>query len=91
MKDRFTNHPKGCAYISFDTEEGVQRALHLSGVTLRNRIIKVHRKRTNLPGIFKGKKDDIGMNILGMMQNFTRGGARGRGMGMGMGRGRGGR
>jgi hypothetical protein len=62
----------------------VDRALYLSGVTLRNRVIKVHRKRTNMPGVHgKGKKDDLGMNILGMIQNFSRNNIRGRGRGRG--------
>lgn len=61
----------------------MERALNLSGVTLRNRIIKVHRKRTNVPGKNKAKKEELGMNFLGMMQNFGRGGHRGRGRGRG--------
>jgi hypothetical protein len=53
LKNAFNNKPKGSAYISFSYEKGVQRALYLNGVRLRNRAIKIHKKRTNMPGMNK--------------------------------------
>jgi hypothetical protein len=62
----------------------VEKAIKLSGVGLRGRIIKVHRKRTNLPGVHNKKKDeDIKKNFLGIMQSYTMGVMRGRGRGRG--------
>jgi len=63
----------------------------LSGFKLRNRNIKVQRKRTNIYGLGKNKFDgDKGFSLLtGLLQNsygFARGRGRGRGRG---GRGRG--
>lgn len=52
-------------------------------MTLRNRVIKVHRKRTNLPGKNKINKEEMGINFLGIMQNFNRPLPRGRGRGRG--------
>ncbi len=49
---------------------------------MRNRIIKVHRKRTNLPGKNKNKNDDP-MNLIEIMQKYNQSNIRGRGRGRG--------
>jgi len=56
VKDKFTNQPKGCAYLSFVEEESVEMALNLSGTKLRGRCIRVQRKRTNIVGMGKDNK-----------------------------------
>ncbi|XP_015281402.1 PREDICTED: embryonic polyadenylate-binding protein 2-like [Gekko japonicus] len=49
--DKFSGHPKGYAYIEFADRRSVQAAVGLDETTFRGRIIKVHPKRTNMPGI----------------------------------------
>jgi hypothetical protein len=56
-------------------------ALNFTGLKHRGRIIKVHRKRTNIAGMSKGPQGPPGMSLLmGMYppRNF-RGRGRGRG------------
>ena len=52
---------KGCAFLSFDSEEAVDLALHLSGTKLRGRTIKVQRKRTNIHGMNKTGDPNVKM------------------------------
>jgi len=49
--DKFTNQPKGFAYIEFASAEAIANAIVLDGSMLHNRQLKVSSKRTNLPGI----------------------------------------
>ncbi|XP_016076372.1 PREDICTED: embryonic polyadenylate-binding protein 2 [Miniopterus natalensis] len=51
LRDKFSGHPKGYAYIEFATESSAQAAVELDESIFRGRVIKVLPKRTNLPGI----------------------------------------
>ncbi|CDR46052.1 CYFA0S21e01684g1_1 [Cyberlindnera fabianii] len=54
--DRFTGYPKGYAYVEFETNESVSKAVNeLNGSEFRGRSITVVGKRTNLPG-FKSQR-----------------------------------
>lgn len=82
LKDKMTNQPKGffflyfrCAYIEFDSAKGVDNALMLSGTKLRNRLIRVQQKRTNLKGMSKKQ------NPTNLLTLFTQMARRGRGRG----------
>lgn len=85
VKDPFTKQPKGCAYLSFESEADVDMALNLTGTKLRGRVIKVHRKRTNIIGMNKKTQGARNMQFLNeMMMKMTnqtgfRGKPRGRG------------
>ncbi|KAF1964939.1 RNA-binding domain-containing protein [Bimuria novae-zelandiae CBS 107.79] len=55
LLDKFTGHPKGYAYVEF-TEPGlVNQALVLNDSMFRGRNLKVVPKRTNLPGMSRGR------------------------------------
>lgn len=60
-------------------------ALNLSGTRHRGRIIKVHRKRTNIVGMSKGNKGERNILFLNeMVKQFAQQGTyRGRGRGRG--------
>lgn len=64
--DRWTGQPKGFAYIQFATINAVDNAVLLDGSEFKNRVLKVNKKRTNVPGFGRGR---------------GRGGYRGRGGG----------
>eukprot|EP01115_Flamella_aegyptia_P008568 TRINITY_DN35813_c0_g1_i1.p1 TRINITY_DN35813_c0_g1~~TRINITY_DN35813_c0_g1_i1.p1 ORF type:complete len:216 (-),score=65.74 TRINITY_DN35813_c0_g1_i1:61-708(-) len=51
IKDKYTGHPKGYAYIEFENEDAVKYALILNGSLIRGRQLKVLAKRTNIPGM----------------------------------------
>lgn len=53
--DKYTSHPRGCAYVEFAEESGVENALLLNEQLFRNRPLKVVAKRTNLPGLARGR------------------------------------
>lgn len=53
IHDRFTNHPKGYAYIEFADVQSVKGALIFNELEFKGRPIKVLLKRTNLPGMSK--------------------------------------
>merc|ERR1712007_101975 len=54
--DRFTEQPKGFAYIEFENDESMWKSLMLDGSLFRGRRLKVVQKRTNVPGFnAKGK------------------------------------
>ncbi|GMM51888.1 Sgn1 protein [Starmerella bacillaris] len=55
MINKFSGHSKGFAYIEFAEAPMVAEALLLNGTTFRDREIKVLPKRTNLPGITRGR------------------------------------
>ncbi|CAH8292589.1 unnamed protein product [Schistosoma rodhaini] len=67
--NKFTGHPKGFAYIEFDTRDAVEAAIALDDSSFRSRQLKVLPKRTNVPG----------MSMTNHLP-FVRGRARGRGM-----------
>ena len=85
VKDQFTKQPKGCAYLSFDSEADVEMALNLSGTRLRGRVIKVQRKRTNIMGMNKKSQGERSMQFLNdmMMKLTNQGGFRGKPRGRG--------
>ncbi|KAJ9203930.1 hypothetical protein DTO166G4_8497 [Paecilomyces variotii] len=64
LLDKFTGHPKGYAYVEFSEPSLVAQALVLNESLFRGRNLKVVPKRTNLPGMSRGR---------------GRGGPRGRG------------
>jgi len=50
--DAHTRHPKGIAYIQFETPEAAELAVQIKHNTvLRNRPLEVSKKRTNVPGM----------------------------------------
>lgn len=90
LLDKFTGQPKGYAYVEFTEPSLVAQALVLNESVFKGRNIKVVPKRTNLPGMsrgrgrggFRGGRGSFG----GFRGGFTprgpyRGGYRGRGRG----------
>ncbi|KAK4158645.1 Polyadenylate-binding protein 2 [Cladorrhinum sp. PSN259] len=75
LLDKFTGQPKGYAYVEFSEPNLVAQALVLNDSVFKGRNIKVEPKRTNLPGMTRGR---------------GRGGFRGGGRGFFGGRGGGG-
>lgn len=55
LLDKFTGQPKGYAYVEFAEPSLVTQALVLNESVFRNRNLKVVPKRTNLPGMNRGR------------------------------------
>ncbi|KAG9234373.1 hypothetical protein BJ875DRAFT_441325 [Amylocarpus encephaloides] len=55
LLDKFTGHPKGYAYVEFTEPSLVAHALVLNESMFRGRNLKVVPKRTNLPGMTRGR------------------------------------
>ncbi|KAI5778219.1 hypothetical protein EDC01DRAFT_674727 [Geopyxis carbonaria] len=55
LLDKFTGHPKGYAYVEFTEPSLVAQALVLNESIFRGRSLKVVPKRTNLPGMTRGR------------------------------------
>ncbi|KAI5840660.1 hypothetical protein DFP73DRAFT_597126 [Morchella snyderi] len=55
LLDKFTGHPKGYAYVEFTEPSLVAQALVLNESVFRGRSLKVVPKRTNLPGMNRGR------------------------------------
>ncbi|KAH8821031.1 hypothetical protein F5884DRAFT_766337 [Xylogone sp. PMI_703] len=55
LLDKFTGHPKGYAYVEFSEPSLVAQALVLNESVFRGRNLKVVPKRTNLPGMTRGR------------------------------------
>ena len=53
--DRWSGQPKGYAYIEFAEPTHVANAMALNESLFHNRLIKVTTKRTNVPGITRGR------------------------------------
>ncbi|RDL37903.1 Uncharacterized protein BP5553_05336 [Venustampulla echinocandica] len=70
LLDKFTGHPKGYAYVEFTEPSLVAQALVLNESVFRGRNLKVVPKRTNLPGMTRGRG-------RGGMRGGGRGGAGG--------------
>jgi len=68
LLDKFTGHPKGYAYVEFTEPSVVAQALVLNESVFHGRNLKVVPKRTNIPGITRGRG-----------RGGMRGGGRGRG------------
>ncbi|KAJ6142694.1 hypothetical protein N7471_002147 [Penicillium samsonianum] len=67
LLDKFSGQPKGYAYVEFSEPSLVAQALVLNESVFRGRNLKVVPKRTNLPGMHRGRG------------GFGRGRGRGRG------------
>ncbi|GKZ18921.1 cytoplasmic RNA-binding protein [Aspergillus brasiliensis] len=55
LLDKFTGQPKGYAYVEFAEPSLVAQALVLNESVFRGRNLKVVPKRTNLPGMSRGR------------------------------------
>ncbi|KAI1616891.1 hypothetical protein EDD37DRAFT_57433 [Exophiala viscosa] len=89
LLDKFTGHPKGYAYVEFSESALVSQALVLNESVFKGRNLKVVPKRTNLPGMGRGRGGGGGRG--GPVRGGGRGGFGGRGgMGGGYGGGFGG-
>ncbi|KAJ5951346.1 uncharacterized protein N7479_009759 [Penicillium vulpinum] len=85
LLDKFSGQPKGYAYVEFAEPSLVAQALVLNESVFRGRNLKVVPKRTNLPGMHRGRG---GFRGRGRGRGFPRGGYRGGGAAF-RGRGRG--
>ncbi|KAJ5827654.1 hypothetical protein N7447_004417 [Penicillium robsamsonii] len=86
LLDKFSGQPKGYAYVEFAEPSLVAQALVLNESVFRGRNLKVVPKRTNLPGMHRGRGRGRGGFPRG--RGFPRGGGyrggasfRGRGRG----------
>ncbi|KAJ2777305.1 hypothetical protein GGI15_004548 [Coemansia interrupta] len=80
--DKYTGQPKGFAYVEFATTDSVTKAQVLDGSMLHGRPIKVNPKRTNVPGMSRGRGRGRGRGgFYGGYPPRGRGGFRGRGRG----------
>ncbi|KAI6248285.1 Polyadenylate-binding protein 2 [Erysiphe necator] len=55
LLDKFTGHPKGYAYVEFSEPSFVAQALVLNESVFKGRNLKVVPKRTNVPGMTRGR------------------------------------
>ncbi|KAI1270766.1 hypothetical protein F5Y18DRAFT_21382 [Xylariaceae sp. FL1019] len=87
LLDKFTGNPKGYAYVEFTEPSLVTQALVLNDSVLKGRNIKVTPKRTNIPGMSRGRgRGRGGRGFFGGRGGYIprggyRGGNRGRGRG----------
>ncbi|GAP85789.1 putative polyadenylate-binding protein 2 [Rosellinia necatrix] len=89
LLDKFTGQPKGYAYVEFTEPSLVAQALVLNDSMLKGRNIKVTPKRTNVPGMSRGRgrgRGGYGRGYYGGRGGYGprggyRGGYRGRGHG----------
>ncbi|KAL8392554.1 hypothetical protein RB595_002663 [Gaeumannomyces hyphopodioides] len=89
LLDKFTGQPKGYAYVEFTEPSLVAQALVLNESVFKGRNIKVVPKRTNYPGMSRGRgrgRGGRGFGGRGAFGGFPprggyRGGYRGRGRG----------
>ncbi|KKF95454.1 Polyadenylate-binding protein 2 [Ceratocystis platani] len=86
LLDKFTGQPKGYAYVEFSEPSHVAQALVLNESIFKDRNIKVTPKRTNVPGMNRGRGGFRGRGRGSFRGGFMprggyRGGYRGRGRG----------
>ncbi len=79
LLDKWTGHPKGYAYVEFAEPNLVAQALVMNDTEFRGRSLKVIPKRTNIPGMNRGRGRGRGRGFRG----GYRGGYRARGRGRG--------
>ncbi|KAG5993684.1 hypothetical protein E4U43_003421 [Claviceps pusilla] len=89
LLDKFTGQPKGYAYVEFTEPSLVAQALVLNESLFKGRNIKVTPKRTNVPGMSRGRGRGGyrgGRGFFGRGGFIPRGGYRGgyRGRGRGI-------
>ncbi|POR38409.1 Polyadenylate-binding protein 2 [Tolypocladium paradoxum] len=80
LLDKFTGQPKGYAYVEFTEPSLVAQALVLNESVFKGRNIKVTPKRTNIPGMSRGRGRGGfrgGRGGYGRGAGFPRGGYRG--------------
>jgi len=53
--DKFTGHPKGYAYVEFADPTFIETAMSLNESLFKGRLIKITPKRTNVPGLGRGR------------------------------------
>ncbi|QUC20606.1 uncharacterized protein UV8b_04847 [Ustilaginoidea virens] len=88
LLDKFTGQPKGYAYVEFTEPSLVAQALVLNESVFKGRNIKVTPKRTNVPGMSRGRgrggfRGGRGFHARGgFPRGGYRGGYRGRGRGV---------
>ncbi|ODA80372.1 hypothetical protein RJ55_03330 [Drechmeria coniospora] len=89
LLDKFTGQPKGYAYVEFTEPSLVAQALVLNESVFKGRNIKVTPKRTNVPGMTRGRGRGGyrgGRGFYGRGGGYPpRGGYRGGGRGRGRG------
>ncbi|ATY63343.1 RNP domain-containing protein [Cordyceps militaris CM01] len=89
LLDKFSGQPKGYAYVEFTEPSLVAQALVLNESVFKGRNIKVTSKRTNVPGMgrgrgrggFRGGRGGFGRGGGFPPRGGYRGGGRGRGRG----------
>jgi len=85
LLDKFTGHPKGYAYVEFTEPSLVAQALVLNESVFHGRNLKVVPKRTNVPGMTRGRGRGYMRGGRGRggfpPRGGYRGGYRGRGRG----------
>lgn len=88
LLDKFTGQPKGYAYVEFTEPSLVAQALVLNESLFKGRNIKVTPKRTNVPGMSRGRggrgrggRGGFGRGGGSFPRGGYRGGYRGRGRG----------
>ncbi|PVU99192.1 hypothetical protein BB559_000927 [Furculomyces boomerangus] len=82
--DKWTGHPKGFAYVEFAEKSSVETAVQFEGSMLHDRPLKVSPKRTNIPGVSRGRGRGGGYYaprgyFMPRGRPFHRGRGRGRG------------
>jgi len=55
LLDKYTGQPKGYAYVEFTEPSLINNAMSLDGSVFRGRNLKVVPKRTNVPGMTRGR------------------------------------
>lgn len=77
LTNKLTGRPKGFAYLEFTTIEGAHNAVaNQNGTMFRGRELKVNLKRTNIPGVTRGRGGPRGR---GFFRGGRSRGVRGRG------------
>ncbi|KAI1008153.1 hypothetical protein K3495_g98 [Podosphaera aphanis] len=74
LLDKFTGHPKGYAYVEFTEPSFVAQALVLNESVFKGRNLKVVPKRTNIPGMTRGRGRGRGGRGYGGRGYASRGG-----------------
>lgn len=56
LVDKFTGHPKGYAFVEYENEDSVEKAMAgLQGAELKGRALKLTPKRANIHGFHRGR------------------------------------